>query len=44
MQSVHARGSMTVVNTDVRNKIAEEIINLKLVRHTKPTTNETKDI
>ena len=44
MQSAHARGSMTVVNTDVRNKIAEANINLKLVRHTKPTTNETKDI
>ena len=31
---------MAVVNIDVRNKIAEAIINLKTVKHTKPTAKK----
>ena len=31
---------MAVVNIDVRNKITEAIINLKTVKHTKPTAEK----
>ena len=31
---------MVVVNVDLRNKITETIINLKTIKHTKPTTEK----